>query len=150
MAWTQPTVAEFKTYFARDFNFAPVNDPDNIDLYIVDADVTKAINEALINFNTELYGTDDQITSAFMYLAAFHMVVNLQNSSKGIASQSKFPISSNSVGGVSVNYLIPERYSRDPYLSQFVQNGYGMKYLAITIPFLVGAMEFLEGTTTSN
>jgi hypothetical protein len=148
MSWAVPSVDDFKTYFARDFNFATVqNEPQNLD-YVVDADITKAITEANINFNTGLYGEDAEVTAVFMYLAAFYLVVNLQNSAKGVASQSKFPISSTSVGGVSVTFQIPERFGKDPYIQQFTQNGYGMKYLSLALPFLIGNITLVEGTTT--
>lgn len=145
--WTPPSIAEFKAFFARDFNYAPSTDPNNLD-YIIDGDITKAINEGEINFNTSLYGTDAQVTNVFMYLAAFFLVFNIQNSMKGITSQSRFPISSNSVGGVSISFQLPERYAKDPILSMYTQNGYGMKYLALSLPFLSGNVNLIEGTTT--
>jgi hypothetical protein len=148
MSWSLPTVSDFKAYFARDFNFATVqNEPLN-DEYVLDSDITKAITEASINFNSELYGEDALVTAVFMYLVAFHLVVNIQNSAKGIASQSKFPISASSVGGVSVNFQIPTRFTDDAYICQFTQNGYGMKYLSLALPYLVGNVTLIEGTTT--
>ena len=45
---TNPNAGDFKTYFVRDFNYAPVNDAGNLD-YITDNDIARAINEALIN-----------------------------------------------------------------------------------------------------
>ena len=148
MAWIAPTLSDFKSFFARDFNFAPTNDPNNLD-YVIDADITRAINEGLLNFNTGLYGTDDQVTNVFMYLVAYQLVRNLQNSTKGLSSQAKFPISNKSVGSVSVGYSIPEQYSKNPILSQFLQNGYGAKYLELSLPYLVGGgIRSIEGTTT--
>lgn len=147
MAWIIPSADDFKGYFARDFNFAPDSDPDNLD-YITDSDIDKAIAEAEINFNSALFGTDAQVNIVFFYLVAFYLVFNLQNSAKGISSQSKFPISANSVGGVSVSYQLPEKYSKDPTLSVYTQNGYGMKYLSLTMPFLVGNIGLQQGTTT--
>jgi len=147
--WTTPTVADFKAYFARDFNFATTGDlpqQADIDHYIVDADITRAINEALINFNEGLFGANSAMV--FMYLVAYQLVVNLQNSSKGISSQAKFPISSNSVGGVSVSYQIPDRYSKDAFLQQYTKNGYGMKYLELSLPYIVGNMSTAQAETS--
>jgi hypothetical protein len=129
------TIADFQAYFARDFNFAPANDDNNIDDYIVSADITKAITEAQLNFNECLFADP---TIPFIYLAAYTLVVNLQNSTRGLSSQAKFPISSNSVGGVSISFQIPERYSKDAFLQQYTKNGYGMKYLELVLPYLVG------------
>ena len=131
-----PAVSDFKSYFARDFNFAPADDQNNIDQYIVDADITRAIAEASINFNDGLFESST-LGQIFVYLVAFHLVSNLQNSAKGISSQSKFPISSNSVGGVSVNFHIPDRYAKDAMIQQYTKNGYGMKYIEFVLPYLV-------------
>lgn len=147
MAWTQPTPDEFKDFFERDFNFAQASDPDNLD-YIRDKDIERAIDEGIIHFNSGLFPSDEATTNVFMYLAAFCLVRNLQNSAKGITSQAKFPISSNSVGSVSVNYSIPERYSKDVYLNSFTQNGYGMRYLELVLPYLVGNVGNVYGGTT--
>ena len=130
-----PSVADFQAYFARDFNFAPANDDSNIDKYVVSADITKAITEAQVNFNETLFSDP---TVPFMYLTAYVLVVNIQNSARGLSSQAKFPISSNSVGGVSVSFQIPDRYAKDAFLQQYTKNGYGMKYLELVLPYLVG------------
>lgn len=147
MAWTAPTEEEFKTFFVRDFAYAPEDDPDNIE-YIVDADITRAISDAQMDFNESLFGEDAQITNAFMYLAAFHLVSNLQNSAMGLNAQAKFPIQSTSAGGVSVNYQIPEKYLKNPVIAAYAQNGYGLKYLSFALPKAVGNVEMSEGTTT--
>lgn len=148
MSWIAPSTSDFKTFFARDFNFAPASDPLNQD-FVLDSDITRAINEGLINFNIGLFGTDAQVTNVFMYLVAFCLVRNIQNSTKGLSSQSKFPITSNSVGNVSVNYSVPEAYAKDPWLSQFTQNGYGMRYLELALPYTVGGgIGIAEGGTT--
>ena len=130
------TISEFKSYFARDFNFAPANDQGNINEYIVDADVSRAIAEAQINFNDTLFESTT-LGQIFMYLVAYTLVTNLQNSAKGISSQAKFPISSNNVGGVSITFALPDRYAKDAFLQQYTKNGYGMKYLELVLPYLV-------------
>lgn len=145
--WEKPSVTTFKTFFARDFNFAPVGDPDNLD-YITDTDINRAISEAEINFNPGLYAKLEYATNVFMYLAAFFLVFNIQNSSKGINSQCKFPISSTSAGGVSVSYQIPARYAEKPLYAMYTHNGYGMKYLSLTLPLLIGNVTLVEGDTT--
>ena len=129
------SIDDFKTYFARDFNFAPATDQSNQD-YVLDADITRAITEASLSFNDGLFPSD-LIPVIFIYLVAFHLVSNLQNSSKGISSQSKFPISSESVGGVSISFQIPDRYAKDAMIQQYVINGYGVKYIQLALPYLV-------------
>ena len=102
----------------------------------MDADITRAITEASLSFNDGLFPSD-LIPVIFIYLVAFHLVSNLQNSSKGISSQSKFPISSESVGGVSISFQIPDRYAKDAMIQQYTQNGYGKRYIEFALPYLV-------------
>ena len=129
-----PSISDFKSFFARDFNFAPSNDASNLD-YIIDSDITRAIDESNIHFNQELF-SDPSIP--FIYLVAFHLVADLQNSAKGISSQSKFPISSENVGGVSIGFQIPDKFAKNAVIQQYAQNGYGKKYLEFALPNLVG------------
>lgn len=136
MNWTPPSVSDFEAFFNRDFPFAPPNTPDLA--FVQPADVTKAINEGLINFNPCLYGSLAQITNIFMYLAAYYLVENLKVSMKGVAAKANFPTASVGVGGVNEAYQIPERYLKSPILAPYTQNAYGMKYLSLVIPFLVG------------
>ena len=128
------SISDFMSFFARDFNYAPADDPTNLDL-IQPADISRAIAEANINFNPELFA-DPSIP--YLYLVAFHLVADLQNSAKGISSQSKFPISSNSVGNVSITFQIPDKFAKNAVIQQYAQNGYGKKYLEFALPGLVG------------
>lgn len=155
--WVPPTAAQFQSRFQRDFNYAPTTDPNN-DSYVMVSDINQAISDGLQNFNPALYGIgqnsvvpnpngSDNATNVFYYLAAFYLVVNLQNSFKGISSQTNFPINSKNAGSVSVAYTIPERYSKSPILAQYTQNGYGYKYLSLALPFLTGNVRTVCGTT---
>ena len=144
--FTVPNVSVFKAYFFRDFNFAP--DEDLTDLkFIIDADITKAYGQAFANFNDSLFD-EDSAEMIFLHLSAFYLVFDLQNSSQGLSSQSKFPMSSKSVGGVSAGFTVPDRYAKDALLSIFTGNGYGMKYLSYLIPQLVGNTKVVGGATT--
>ena len=144
MAWTAPTIAEFKAYFVRDFNFAGDDDQSNLDK-IVDADITRALVEAEFDFNTDF---DDDNHTPFMYLVAFHLVENIRLSSKGLSAQAKFPISSTGVGGVSIGYEIPAQFANNAKINSFAVNGYGMKYLSLVLPQIIGIVKISEGTTT--
>ena len=124
MAFTPPTVADFKAQFARDFLYT-----SDISTGIVDADITTALTEAGIHFNEGKFETAAQKVLVFLYLTAFYLVWNIQNSSQGIASSGKFIISSKSAGGVSVSYQIPERFQNDPLVMLYSKNEYGIKYL---------------------
>lgn len=147
MAWTKPTTTEFKAYFTRDFNYAPSGSPDDLD-FVTDGDITKAMGQASVNFPTNLFKSNEDTTIAYMWLAAFYLVYDIQMSSQGLGSRSNFPISSQQVGGVSVTFSIPERYLKDPQVAIYTQNGYGMKYLGMALPHLVGHVTVVNGQTT--
>jgi hypothetical protein len=143
MSWEAPEIADFKAMFVRDFNYGSTTDK------VMDADITNAINLALIEFNSALpFETDQQATLVFMYLAAYFLVANLQTSTHGVGSQCNFPVSSKSVGGVSVSYSIPEAWLKSANLAHFTMNGYGMRYLTLVYPFTIGNVGIVEGTTT--
>jgi hypothetical protein len=160
--WVPPNAAQFMARFARDFNYAPASDPNNFD-YVTTGDINQAISDALQNFSPSTYGigsglsgpvlnpnATDNATNVFFYLAAFYLVFNLQNSFKGIAAQVNFPVNSKNVGGVSISYTIPDRYAKSPILSQYMQNGYGAKFLSLALPYLVGNVGLARGTTKFN
>ncbi len=144
MSWSPPSVTDFQTFFARDFWFAGETDPNNLDFVTIN-DINQAIAEAQVNFNMGLYGSDSNITTVFMYLVAFHLVRKIQVSTKGLSSQSRFPISSNNVGGVSISFQLPEQYTKDPFLSSLTANGYGMRFLEFTLPYLSGNVIVAQG-----
>ena len=139
-----PTPAQFQSFFARDFWYAQPTDQSNLDL-VLQADIAQAIIEAQIHFNPGLYGSDVNSGTVFMYLAAYHLVRKMQVSEKGLSSQSRFPISSNSVGGVSIGFALPERYNKDPWLSSLTENGYGKRFLEFTLPLLEGNIFVVRG-----
>lgn len=147
-AWVPPTTsAPFKAQFVRDFNYAPDSDPDNLQ-YVTDADILAAYQNALQNFNPSIFGTltpVDQITPVFLWLAAFYLVWSIQNSSTGLGSQSKFPISNKSVGGVALGFSIPEAYLKNPVLSIYATNGYGMMYLSFALQKTIGNVRVAFG-----
>lgn len=111
-------------------------------------DIAKAITDARIHFNEGLgFGSDDGLTAA-MNLIAFFLVWSLQTSAKGVGSQVNFPVSSKSVGGVSLSYQIPDKFTKNPFISMLSQNGYGHKYYFLCAPYLCGRVQVAEGTTT--
>lgn len=137
MAFTIPTVADFKAQFVRDFPYAPLLDPTNPS-YVTDADIQSALNEANIHFNA---GAFDDASAAliYLYLAAHMMVVNIQVlASKGLASGAKFPLLSTGVGSVNISNNIPQLFQESPMFSGYLKTGYGQKYLDLVYPFTIG------------
>ncbi len=145
MSWAQPSVADFKAVFTRDFPYAPVSDPLNTK-YVTDADISRAINDAIIEFNDGLFGAFT--TQIFMYLAAYNLVQNIQTAMKGMSAQAQFVMNSTNVGGVSVGNMVVGQFADDPYLSKYLKNAYGQKYVELVHPYLIGRVRVAEGATT--
>ena len=135
------TVAEFKTWFYRDFPYS------NDDTGIQDADILKAFAEASLNFNPSFFSTEDEQKLGFLYLAAHYLVIDIQNSSQGLGGKYEGIMSSKSVGSVSVGYTIPDWVMGHPIYSLLSQSKYGMKYLSLIIPSLVGNITAVRGAT---
>ena len=145
--WTPPTVADFKAYFYRDFPYASVTANTNLD-YVIDQDVQKAIDQANTHFNEGLGMTEQEATLAFLFLAAFYLVVDLQMAQRGLGSQASFIMSSKSVGSVSAGFEIPEQTKNNPVLNYYSQNQYGQKYISLVLPYAIGNVHVAFGTTT--
>ncbi len=138
------TTQDFKTRFHRNFNYTNVSDPD----YVGNQDITNAFGEAKITFNQTLFGNDDDITLAYLYLTAHFMCVDIAMANGGVNSQANFPVSARTVGSVSESYAVPEAYTQSANLSYYTQTAYGLKYLAMVLPRLVGNFGHVYGGTT--
>ena len=137
-AWTPPSVNDFKAFFFRDFPYLPENTVSDPEDYVQPQDITNAIALALVNFNPGLFGANSQITTVFLYLAAFYLVQNLSVSAKGIAAQLNFPTASSGVGGVNIAFTVPEKITKSPFLSVYTTNAYGMAYLSLVLQQTIG------------
>jgi len=137
------TVDDFKGWFTRDFPYSVSGDLSGI----TDQDLLKAFAEASMNFNPTLFSTVDEQKLGFLYLAAHYLVIDIQNSSQGLAGKYEGIMSSKSVGSVSVGYTIPDWVMGHPIYSLLSQSKYGMKYLSLIIPQLVGNISAVRGCT---
>lgn len=127
-------------------NWALVN--DSVDNYIQDADIMRAFKEANVNFNAGLFGADDTTKMVFLYLAAHYLVIDLNNAMNPLAMGFMGFTQSKSVGSISESYAVPQWMLNNAILSQYVQTGYGRKYLSLIQPYLVGNIIFVPGRTT--
>ena len=137
------TVAEFKAWFSRDFPYSEDGDLTGI----TDADIQKAFAEASMNYNSSFFETEDQKKLGFLYLAAHYLVIDIQNSTQGLNGKYEGIMSNKSVGSVSVGYQIPDWVTSSPIYSLLSQSKYGMKYLSLIIPQLVGNVVSVRGAT---
>lgn len=121
---------------------------DDINNYVLDADIEKAFQEANASFNESLYTSEEYKKQAYLYLTAHYLVLDLRNSQTGIQSTGVFSVNSRSVGSVSESYTIPERFIKNPILAYYTSSGYGLKYLNLTYPRIVGNVVAVSGKST--
>lgn len=121
---------------------------DSVENYVGINDIQKAINEALANANPRFGNTDNEKIMIFMYLAAFYLVVDMQNAAAGLTSNYLGITQAKSVGDVSESYMIPSFISENPMYAIYMQNGYGMKYMSLIAPYLAITVRFSVGRTT--
>ena len=132
MSYTVPTIAQFKTRFARDFAFGTTQD------VVMDVDITNAILDAGTNINESIFKDEAEYQLAYLYLAAHHLVVNLKAAMNGINGSFSWLVNSNTVGPVSTQYDIPEWVKNDKFLGYITTTEYGAKYCSIVAPRLIG------------
>lgn len=141
MAYTFPTISDFKNMFRRDF-------PYGLELSSVqDADIAQAIEDAGFAFNQGLFTDQSTFSRAYLLLSAHFLVVNLRNSSQGIAGQYSWLTQSKSVGSVSESMAIPQRVLDNPSLAQYSKTTYGMQFINFVLPRLTGAISSVCGRT---
>ena len=116
--------------------------------YITDEDIQKAIWQAYLNGNDAFGADDSEKIFIFLHLVAFYLVMDLKNASAGLNSSYAGLVASKSVGSVSESYNFPQWIVNNPLYSIYSQNGYGMKYLSLIIPYLSCTILFSNGRTT--
>lgn len=140
--YTAPSVADFQSYFNRDFPYG------NADLTTVnDSDIMKAQIQAQATINPNLFPTQNLYTIGSQLLSAHMLVGNLRASSQGIAGKFNWATNSKSVGAVSESLSIPQRILDNPEFSIYASTTYGVQYLAMVIPLLTGQMFPVQGGT---
>lgn len=121
---------------------------DSVNNYIQDSDIMRAFNEAVINFNVNLFTDQNSAIMVFLYLAAHYLVIDLNNAMNPLALGFMGFTQSKSVGSVSESYGIPQWMLNNQALSAYAQTGYGRKYLSLIQPYLIGNVLFFPGRTT--
>ena len=140
--FTNPSVAEFKAYFYRDFPYGT-----DMETSVLDEDIAKAFGQTNININQDLFSDQGSYDIGYFLLAAHYLVVDLRMSSQGINGQFSFLEQSKSVGSVSQSFGIPQRILDDPYFSMLAKTNYGAKYLQLLLPQLAGQIYISYGST---
>lgn len=157
------TIAAFKALFFRDFTYG--DGPTAV----MDRDIANALNTATSLFNpalfsTQLIGTPPMQTSeslnAYLYLTAHFLVTSLQAvggfalkagaGSPGIHSQGEGILSGKGGGGLNASYTWPSMVTESATLFQLTKTAYGMTYLQILVPKLVGNAAVAHGETANS
>lgn len=142
MAFVQPTVAEFKTFFARDFPYG--TDPNTS---VLDADIAKAQTFSNVNFNQGLFGDQGSYTIGYQLMTAHFLVTNLRASSQGLNGQYNFLQQSKGAGAVNEAFAIPDRILQNPEFAMLAKTNYGAQYLLLIIPQMAGQIFIAHGST---
>lgn len=142
MAFTNPTIEDFKTYWVRDFPYG--NDPATS---VTDADIAKAYGQVNVNFNPALWADQAAYNIGYLLLAAHWLVIDLRMASQGVSGQYSWLQASKSVGNVSESFQIPQRILDNPEYAMLSKTNYGAKYLMLVLPQLTGQMFNVFGST---
>lgn len=142
MAFDNPSVAQFKSQFARDFPYG--TDPN---VAVLDSDITYAFILVNVNINQALFADQGSYSVGYNLLAAHYLVMNLRASSQGINGQFNFLQQSKSVGAVSEAFGIPDRIMANPDWAMLCKTNYGAMFIQLVLPQLAGQVYNAYGTT---
>lgn len=156
MDLTSITVQQFKDRFYRDFFYTNQNPnatlppPSDGDVIVQDIDIENAFSDAQSSLNQALFPSDAAMTTGYLLLTAHSMVSNIRaagNVGGGMSSggAGAFAVNSRSVGNVSESYSIPQSYLDNPMLATYTTSSYGVRYLQMVLPYLVGNMNAAIG-----
>lgn len=120
---------------------------DSINNFVQDSDITRAFQEAQVVFNQALFSTDPQIQMAYLYVTAHYLVNDILASMNAFATGVIGILSARTVGSVSESYSIPQKYLDNPVLAGYTKSAYGIKYLSMVLPKLVGNFGVVAGAT---
>jgi hypothetical protein len=134
------TVEEFKTFFDRGQFTYGTTAPD-----VRDKDINEAIAEAEAVFNHDIYPDETKEKQALYYCTAHFLQTDL-NMSDGSGGQPTFNQESRSADGISESVHIPE-WMKKGEIALYATTSYGIKYLTLTKPYMVGAVYSVSGGT---
>lgn len=140
MSYTNPSPADFVSYFNRDFPYGT-----DINTSVLDSDIAKAMQMTNMNINQALFTSQSNYNIGYLLLSAHYLVMNLRASSQGINGQFAFLEQSKGVGAVNTSFAIPQRVLDNPDWSVLMKTNYGAQYLQILLPLLAGQMFVVPG-----
>lgn len=144
MAFSNPTVEQFRQQFSRDFPYG--TDPNTS---ILDSDIVNAFNYTNVNFNPDFWQDQNAYSLGYNLLSAHYLVMNIRQSSQGISGQFNFGQASKSAGSVAESFSIPPRVLENPEFAMLAKTNYGAQYLLLLLPQLSGQVFSVRGHTTA-
>lgn len=142
MAFTNPSVQDFKNRYTRDFPYG--TDPA---VAVLDQDIANAFVETNVAINPALFDDQSSYTLGYLKLSAHYLVLNLRASSQGLNGQWSWLEQSKSVGSVAQAFGIPQRILDNPVFAGLCKTNYGAAYLMQVLPALSGAGFSVCGAT---
>ena len=120
---------------------------DSIYNYINDSDIEKAMKEADTVFNESLSTTEAEKELQYLYLTAHFLCLDIRAGVDGINATGKQVAQSRSVGSVSESYVVPEEWTRSSIFNFYTTTHYGLKFLSMVTPKMIGNIKSIEGAT---
>ena len=148
MAYTAPTVTDFKAWFAADFPYGITDPATPTYRKISDAEVQAQLDCAGRWIPQDLLPTQGLYTDAYLYLAAHYLALRAQEAAGGAFGQFSWLQQSKSVGDVSESFAIPDFIKRNPLWSSLCTTRYGARYTMLVAPYCIGNIALQEGYTT--
>ena len=124
------------------------DDTEDLSNVILDADILRAMGEAVFKFNPRLFDKDRGAT-IFLYLTMFFLVYDRQMAASGMNGNSAAgPVIHRTVGKMSVSYAESKLFKNYPSYEFLSSNDYGRKAFNLMMPYLRGGIRILRGMAT--
>lgn len=125
-----------------------IDETENLENVILDADIVRAMGEAVFKFNPRLF-TEEKGKIIFLYLTMFFLVYDRQMASSGMnGNSSAGPVIHRTVGKMSVTYMESKLFKNYPSYEFLASNDYGRKAFNLMMPYLRGGITLLHGGAT--
>lgn len=123
---------------------------EDINDYILDIDITRAMGEASFKYNAKLF-PEEKGKIIFLYLSMFFLVNDKQTANSGLNGDSAAgPVVSRTVGKMSVSYMPSTLFKSNPSYEFLASNGYGKKAYNLMAPYLRGGVRTFIGSNTGD
>lgn len=128
--------------------YVPIGGDNTNTEKVTDYDIARALSPAAsFNFSEGLFGSQAEFTYAAGLLAAHYLVTSVVAGTTGLGGKANWLTSDQSGGNVSQSFEIPERIKKSPYLASLSKTPYGMQFLELVLPQLIGNMHVFPRRT---